>query len=152
MKRKKKYQSLGDYVAVAFSPFLIMALVGSLVFFQAEVFYNGQYTGRLLWMLFWFVIGMVGIARIQIEGGNIRRYSFVAWAHLLKPEAIVTSQRFPNCEARQSGAIALLDLPLIAQLIELHLSDCREPPTEVVTILKRMQFDSVGDAVVIRVD
>src|SRR5205807_9187743 len=24
------------------------------------------------WMLFWFVIGMVGVARIQIEGGNIR--------------------------------------------------------------------------------
>jgi len=89
---------------------------------------------------------------IEIEAGNIRRYSFVAWAHLLKPEAIVTPQRFPNCEAGQSGTIALLDLPLIAQLIELHLSDCREPPTKVVTILKRVQFDSVGDAVVIRVD
>src|SRR5438132_13864747 len=89
---------------------------------------------------------------IEIEAGHIRRYSFVARAHLLKPRAIVTAQRFTNCEAGESGAIALLDLPLIAQLIELHLSDCREPATEVVPILKRVQFDSVGDAVVIRVD
>jgi hypothetical protein len=72
MKRKKKYLTLGDYVTMAFSPVLIITLVGSLVFFLAEVFYAGQYSGRLLWTLFWFVMGMVLIARIQIEGGSVR--------------------------------------------------------------------------------
>src|SRR5260370_35174727 len=89
---------------------------------------------------------------IEVEAGDIRRHSFVARAHLLKPKAIVTPQRFTNCEAHQSRPVALLDLPLIAQLIELHLRDCREPATEVVAIPKRAEFDSVGDAVVIRVN
>src|SRR5436853_7662767 len=94
-----------------------------------------------------FFSGRIGI---EIEAGHIRRYSFVARAHLLKPEAIVTPQRFANCEAGQSGAIALLDLPLIAQLIELHLTDCREPPTNIDALLKRLHFDNVADDLVSR--
>jgi hypothetical protein len=71
-KREKKYQTLGDYVTMAISPVLIMILVGSLVFFLAEVFYVGEYSGRLVWTLFWFVVGMVLIARIHIENNDGR--------------------------------------------------------------------------------
>jgi hypothetical protein len=72
MASHKPQQSLGDYVTIALSPLLIMALVGSLVFFLLEVLYVGQYSGRLQWTLFFFVFAMVLIARISIELGSER--------------------------------------------------------------------------------
>jgi hypothetical protein len=72
MASHKPQQSLGDYVSFALSPLLIMALVGSLVFFLLEVLYAGQYSGRLQWTLFFFVFAMVLIARISIELGSGR--------------------------------------------------------------------------------
>jgi hypothetical protein len=59
-------QTLADYVALAISPALIMGLVGSLVFFLQEVFYRGQYEGRLQWILFFFVFGAVLVARVAM--------------------------------------------------------------------------------------
>ncbi len=56
-----------DFIVIALSPLLIMALVGSLVFFLAEVLYVGQYQDSLLWILFFFVFGAVLVARIAIE-------------------------------------------------------------------------------------
>jgi Domain of unknown function (DUF4129) len=56
-----------DYVVMALSPALIMALVGSLVFFLLEILYAGDYTGRLQWILFFFVFGAVLIARIAMQ-------------------------------------------------------------------------------------
>ncbi|HVA45735.1 MAG TPA: DUF4129 domain-containing protein [Pirellulales bacterium] len=61
-----------DYVVIALSPFLIMLLVGSLSFFLLELGYRGELTTRLRWILFWFVIGTVGIARISMEEGAER--------------------------------------------------------------------------------
>ncbi len=72
MPSKKPPQTLADYVTIALSPLLIMALIGSLVFFLLEVVYVGQYSGRLQWTLFFFVFGMVLIARISIEQGGGR--------------------------------------------------------------------------------
>jgi hypothetical protein len=72
MSAKKPQQTLADYVTIALSPLLIMALVGSLVFFLLEVFYVGQYSGRLQWTFFWFVFAMVLVARIAIELGSER--------------------------------------------------------------------------------
>jgi uncharacterized membrane protein YgcG len=69
MATTKPRQSLADYVTIALSPLLIMALVGSLVFFLLEILYVGQYSGRLQWTLFCFVFAMVLIARISIEQG-----------------------------------------------------------------------------------
>ena len=70
MATDKPKQSLADYVTIALSPLLIMALVGSLVFFLLEILYAGQYSERLQWTLFFFVFAMVLIARIAIEQGN----------------------------------------------------------------------------------
>ncbi len=61
-------QTLTDYVAIAISPALIMALVGSLIFFLVEVAYAGAYGGEMRWMLFFFVFGIVLIARISLIG------------------------------------------------------------------------------------
>ncbi len=60
-------KTLADYVAIAISPVLIMALIGSLVFFLLEVLYVGQYTGRLQYILFFFVFAAVLITRISMR-------------------------------------------------------------------------------------
>ncbi|CAN5469394.1 DUF4129 domain-containing protein [soil metagenome] len=72
MRERVPGKTLGDYVTIAFSPILIMTLVGSLVFFLLEVCYAGQYSSRLQWTLFWFVLAMVLIARIGIEQADGR--------------------------------------------------------------------------------
>lgn len=87
----RKPQTLGDYVAIAISPALIIAMVGSLVFFLLEVFYQGQYEGRMQWILFFFVFGAVLIARISMETAIAERAPLyglalgaVVWLGLLR--------------------------------------------------------------------
>jgi hypothetical protein len=70
MSSEQPRQTLADCVALAFSPALIMGLVGSLVFFLLEVAYSGEYEGRLQWILFFFVFGAVLVARISITQGD----------------------------------------------------------------------------------
>ncbi len=65
-----------DYVAIAVSPALIMALVGSLVFFLIEVLYVGQYQARLIYVFSLFVFAAVLIGRISIEMGSDRAALF----------------------------------------------------------------------------
>ena len=64
MSSDRPNQTLADYVALAISPALLMALVGSLVFFLLEIFYSesGAYKGKLQWILFFFVFGAVLVA------------------------------------------------------------------------------------------
>jgi hypothetical protein len=66
MASAKPQKTLADYVAIALCPVLIMALVGSLVFFLLEVLYVGQYSERLQWTLFFFIFGAVLIARMSM--------------------------------------------------------------------------------------
>ena len=68
-----------DYVVTALSPVLIMLMVGSLVFFLVEVLYAGKYSGRLLYTLFFFVVGAVLVARIaiQTDAGRASMYGLV---------------------------------------------------------------------------
>ncbi len=71
-------QTLADYLVIAISPALIMALVGSLMFFLLRVFYQGQYNERLHWVMACFVFAAVLIARISIEEGFERAAPFGA--------------------------------------------------------------------------
>src|SRR5208283_4864654 len=63
----KPRKTVADYMVIALSPILIMALVGSLCFFLIEVFYRGQMIGGVCWVMFWFIIGIVLVSRIAIE-------------------------------------------------------------------------------------
>jgi Domain of unknown function (DUF4129) len=72
MATSKPRASLADYMTMALSPLLIMALIGSLVFFLLDVVYVGQYMGRLEWGLFWFIFAAVLVARISIELGSAK--------------------------------------------------------------------------------
>jgi hypothetical protein len=73
LMKNSERKTLADYMAIAISPVLIMALVGSLVFFLVAVLYRGEYTGRLNWILFFFVFGAVLIARISMTAGIAER-------------------------------------------------------------------------------
>lgn len=75
---RRLHQTLADYVVIAISPALIMALVGSLVFFLLGVFYQGQFQERLYWVMACFVFAAVLIARIAIEEGLERAAPFGA--------------------------------------------------------------------------
>jgi hypothetical protein len=70
------HKTLADYVVIAISPALIMALVGSLVFFLLRVFYQGEFQGRLHWVMMCFVFASVLISRIAIEEGFERAAPF----------------------------------------------------------------------------
>lgn len=63
----KPNKTAADYMVIAASPVLIMALVGSLCFFLIEVFYRGKMLGGVCWVMFWFIIGIVLVSRIAIE-------------------------------------------------------------------------------------
>jgi hypothetical protein len=76
MASDKPRHTVTDYMAAGIGPAFIMILVGSLVFFLVEVLYVGQYSGQLLWCLFFFVFAAVLIARISIEAGWARASLF----------------------------------------------------------------------------
>ena len=77
-------KTLLDYLVIAINPALIIALVGSLVFFLLEVFYQGNFQLRLHYVFALFIIGAVLISRISIEDGRERAVLFAI------PLAIVT--------------------------------------------------------------
>lgn len=64
---KKVRPSLADYVGIVIGPLLIMALVGSLVFFLLLILYEGFYETRLQVILFSFVFAIVLIARLSMR-------------------------------------------------------------------------------------
>ncbi len=88
---EKPRKSLADFAAIAISPVLIMALVGSLVFFLLDILYVGRYQASLQWILFCFVFGAVLVARISMEAGISDRagiyglvLALVTWVALLR--------------------------------------------------------------------
>jgi len=70
MDTAKPTKTLADYLVIAISPVLIMVLVHSLCFFLVAVFLPGEAAGGVRWVLFWFVLAVVLIARIGIEQGD----------------------------------------------------------------------------------
>jgi hypothetical protein len=66
---RRSPETLADYLVVGVAPALIMLLVGSLVFFLIEVFYQGQYQMRLWFVMAMFVMAIVCVARIAMEEG-----------------------------------------------------------------------------------
>src|SRR5215510_12392924 len=86
---------------------------------------------------------------VEIKFTHIRRHGFVTGPHLLKPDSVVATQRFTNRKARQTSAIALVGVPLIAQLVELDFSDGGKPASKTVAILIGAQLYDIRYSVVI---
>ena len=69
-------KTAADYLVIAISPVLIMVMVHSVCFFLVEVFYRGEAIGGVRWVLFWFVLAVVLIARIGIEQGEAQAIGY----------------------------------------------------------------------------
>src|SRR4051812_30370047 len=67
-------ETAADYLAVAVCPVLIGLLVGSLMWFLVKVFLGGELVA--LWVMSFFVLGIVGVARIAVEEGYSRASLF----------------------------------------------------------------------------
>src|SRR5580692_8953067 len=87
-EKQKQKPTTADLVVTALSPALITGLIGSLVYFLVEILYAGNYTGRLLWTLFYLTGGLVLVARISIsiDEGRAKAYGLalagVCWVSL----------------------------------------------------------------------
>jgi len=64
----RSHYTLVDFLYAVISPALIMALIISLVFFLIDVFYDGQYPGKVQWIFFFFIFGSVLVSRIAMSG------------------------------------------------------------------------------------
>jgi len=103
MSRRPR-MTLADYLVIAISPALVMAMVGSLVFFLVEVFYQGPYEGRLRWVLAMFVAAAVLIGRIFIELGTERA---TLYAMPLAAATALAVNRFVVTQGGQLGSLGL---------------------------------------------
>jgi len=70
MARKRLRGTLVDYLVSAIEPVLIMLMVGSLMFFLLDLWYQGPFFERLRWIVFWFVFGIVLITRVSMMIGT----------------------------------------------------------------------------------
>lgn len=107
-------KTLTDYIVIAISPALIMILIGSLVFFLVEAFYQGEYQGRVRWAFGCFVFASVLIGRISIDEG---REHATLFAIPLALAMLVVLSRFVEFR----GAMASLSLPLNIGLVAIVL-------------------------------
>jgi hypothetical protein len=70
MSKSRSRATLVDYLVAAIEPALIMLMVGSLMFFLLDMWYEGEFLDRLRWILFWFVLGIVMITRVSMQIGS----------------------------------------------------------------------------------
>jgi Domain of unknown function (DUF4129) len=70
MARTRRRGTLVDYLVAAIEPALIITMVGSLMFFLLDMWYDGPVIDRLRWILFWFVLGIVLITRVSMQIGT----------------------------------------------------------------------------------
>lgn len=65
---KRLDKTLADYVVGGVMPALLIGLLCSLCFFLLELAYSGAFMGQMKWILFFFIVGTVLIARISMRG------------------------------------------------------------------------------------
>ncbi len=115
MAAKKLHHSLGDYVTMGLSPVLIIALITSLMFFLTEVISGGQpHVERLRWTLFWFIFGIVWVARISMHPAVYERARL--YGIILSLAVWVGLQRFlvmDQLEGLQSGVFRPFDWAIL---------------------------------------
>jgi hypothetical protein len=97
--------TLIDYVVIAINPALIMVLIGSLVYFLLDMFYQGQYPERLHYCLTLFIFAAVLVSRISMAEGWDRAVMF---GFVLTVAILLAMHRFVRYEGTQVAVIGLL--------------------------------------------
>ena len=92
-----------DIMALLLSPLLIMALIGSLVFFLLEILYAGAHPGRMQWILFFFVFGAIACLWVATTRQSIA----LAW----------TAAAAVSCAALTKGQTAYVFYALAALVL-----------------------------------
>ncbi len=128
-------ETLADTLVEIISPALITVIVGSLACFLVEVLYQGEFNGRLQFILCLFVMGTVGIARISMQEGSAYASLFAAPLALLTALALF---RFVEFGGMLSGVGPILSLGLMFLCWW-----CSHQLTVDSTLLERQQ-DSTG--------
>jgi hypothetical protein len=88
-------------------------LVGSLVFFLVEILYAGKYEGRLLWTLFFFVAGIVLVARVAIQVDRARAAGYGLALALVSWMALLAFIEYPK-DSAMSNFAGLINFVLMA--------------------------------------
>jgi hypothetical protein len=110
---KREINGLADVIAILISPVLIMAMVGALVFFLIEVFYGGEYSGRMRWTMFFFVFGSVLVARISIEMGDAKATLYAIVLGAASFVAMLRFVEFPPGWMEQFGPVVNVGLLVV---------------------------------------
>jgi hypothetical protein len=110
-------KTLVDYLVIAISPALIMTLIGSLVFFLLEVFYEGPFEARLKYVFTLYVFAAVLVGRIAIEEGREHARLF---ALPLAAAALVVLLRF----VESAGPLSLILVLVILWCADKLTWDC----------------------------
>jgi hypothetical protein len=91
MSKSREIPGLADAMALIVGPALITTMIVALAFFLIEVFYGGEYSGRMRWTIFFYVLGCVLVARLAIEFGDSRASLYALG---LGAAAFLAMQRF----------------------------------------------------------
>ncbi len=92
-------------------PSLIVLLISSLVYFVVLAIYRGEYSGRIGYIWFMFIVGAVGIARLSIQ--ESRKYA-VGYAAVLALATWIVLSRFITIAGPLAGLTPLINGALIA--------------------------------------
>jgi hypothetical protein len=114
MSSNRLTQTVGDYVAIALCPVLIMGLVASLVFYLVDVVYVGQYESRINWVLGCFIFAATLVVRIGLTMGFGRA---IAYGVALAVAAALAMNKF--IEFTPGGPLAAFSLIINLALMAL---------------------------------
>ncbi|MEO1524960.1 MAG: DUF4129 domain-containing protein [Planctomycetota bacterium] len=96
---------LADFAAVAVAPVLIFVMISSLANFFVVLFYDGQFSDRLWYLISMYTMGSVALARIVIE--NDRSYS-AGYAIALGAAMVLVLTRFVGALPFSIGIVLLI--------------------------------------------
>lgn len=100
-----------DWLLTAINLILVILMVGSLAFFLLDVFYHGNFSGRLHWIVGLYVMAVVLIAEIAMEMGRGRAHLY---ALPLLVVTVVALQRFVVFTGPLAGMSLPINLAIVA--------------------------------------
>ena len=88
-------------------------------------------------------------AVFEIIRAHVLCYGLVSGPHPAKPFVVMAPQSLAPRKPDQARAIPLLFVPRFAHFVKLHFGDSCEPLLEMISVSRRKEFGSIGNAVAI---